>query len=174
MSNYVFDINKFCNKTNQRTSGLCNPPLYLKVASSGNDPSITKSKLYSQYVNTARYRRVAPTFVTNVVGSIVANSPVMTVVSTNGLKVGYSISGPGLQAGSKIQNIDLLTSSIVLSNLAVQTLTDQKYLLNVHSSAGAFIQLYPRTQQYTEPFPPTYTNFNKPAPIGKFLGKFLY
>jgi pectate lyase len=174
MSKYVFDINKFCNKINQKTSGLCNPPVYLKAATGGNNPNITKSMLYSQLTKTSRYRRVAPNVVTRVMGSITVNSPIMTVASTAGLKVGYSISGAGLQAGSKIQAIDLLHSSIVLSNLAVQTITDQTFLLNVHSSAGAFIQLYPRTQEYAQPFPPTYANFNNPAPNGKFLGKFLY
>jgi hypothetical protein len=125
MAKYVFDINKFCNKNNQKTSGLCKRPVYLKAATSGNDPTITKSMLYSQFVKTSRYRRVTTTGVTSVLGSITEGSPIMRVASTAGLMVGYSVSGPGLQAGSKIQAIDILNSSIILSNLAIQTKINQ-------------------------------------------------
>lgn len=105
-NNFVFDINKFCQKTD------CKPPNYLQVKTSGNDPTISKKKLYSQYVNTSKYRRVV---------DINKNAP------------------------------------------------EYKYI-----GIGKFIQVYPRTQQYAEPFILTYTNFNNPQPNGQFVGKFLY
>lgn len=39
---------------------------------------------------------------------------------------------------------------------------------------GKFIQTYPRTQEFAQPFPPTYTDAKNPQPNGKFVGKFLY
>jgi len=108
MSNFVFDINRFCQKKNQ----TCAPVNYLQVKTSGNDPTISKKKLYSQYVNSSRYRRVI---------DINKNTPQYNYVGI-----------------------------------------------------GKFAQLYPRTQQYAQPFPPTYTNANNPGPNGNFVGRFLY
>ena len=108
MSNFVFDIKKFCNKQQQ----TCAPSNYLQVKTGGNDPSITKKQLYSQTIKSSKFRHVV---------EINPNAP-------------------------------------------------QYYYLGV----GNFIQTYPRTQEFTQPFPPTYTNANKPGPNGKFVGRFLY
>jgi hypothetical protein len=105
-NNFVFDINKFCQKKE------CKPPDYLKVKTSGNDPTISKKKLYSQYVSSSKYRRVI---------DINPNAPQ------------YHFKG-----------------------------------------TGKFIQIYPRTQQFAQPFPPTYTDLNNLPPAGKFVGRFLY
>jgi hypothetical protein len=112
MSNFKFDINKFCKNSSTANSQTCSPVNYLKVATGGNDPSISKRKLYSQYVNSSRYRRVI---------DINPNAPQYEFVGT-----------------------------------------------------GAFIQLYPRTQQLQQPYPPSYTDINNLPPPGKFQGKFLY
>jgi hypothetical protein len=102
----LFDINKYCQKKE------CNPPDYLKIKTSGNDPSISKRKLYSQYVSSSRYRRV---------------------LYINPTAPQYNFKG-----------------------------------------VGGFIQTYPRTQQFAQPFPPTYTNLNNLQQPGNFVGQFLY
>jgi hypothetical protein len=107
MSNFVFDINRFCQK-NQ----TCAPVNYLQVKTSGNDPTISKRKLYSQYVNSSKFRRV-------------------NEINVNATQYNYV-------------------------------------------GIGKFIQTYPRTQQYAQPFSRTYTNANNPGPNGNFVGKFLY
>ena len=46
-----FSITKFCQNK-------CQPTAYKKVATAGNDPSITTKMRYSQYIRTVKPRRI--------------------------------------------------------------------------------------------------------------------
>jgi hypothetical protein len=50
-TNAMFDIVKFCNKSN---TGLCGKVEYAKLKTGGNDPKLTKSMQYSQILRTAK------------------------------------------------------------------------------------------------------------------------
>ena len=54
MTNSLFKMNNM-----SKACSNCPKPNYLKVATGGNDPSLTKAQRYSQYVQTTKSKSVA-------------------------------------------------------------------------------------------------------------------